>query len=53
MVGGALDAGIKVATLDRKGNVAVSLQVGALNELLGEQGSVFLVEKLGSTGAII
>ncbi|WP_265518248.1 substrate-binding domain-containing protein [Nitratireductor luteus] len=49
----ALDAGIKVVTLDRKVNVPVTVHVGALNKPIGEQAGKFLVEKLGGEGAII
>lgn len=49
----ALDAGIKVVTLDRKVNVPVTTHVGALNRPIGEQAGKFLVEALGNTGSVI
>jgi ribose transport system substrate-binding protein len=49
----ALDAGIKVVTLDRKVNVPVTVHVGALNKPIGEQAGKFLADTLGGKGNII
>ncbi|RTM08840.1 MAG: ribose ABC transporter substrate-binding protein [Hyphomicrobiales bacterium] len=49
----ALDAGIKVVTLDRKVNTAVTVHVGALNEPIGEDAGKFLIEALGNKGNVI
>ena len=49
----ALDAGIKVVTLDRKVNVPVTVHVGALNEPIGEDAGKFLIELLGNKGNVI
>lgn len=49
----ALDAGIKVVTLDRKVNVPVTVHVGALNRPIGEQAGKFLVDALGGQGNVI
>ncbi len=49
----ALDAGIKVVTLDRKVNVPVTVHVGALNKPIGVQAAKFLADKLGGKGNVI
>lgn len=49
----AMDAGIKVVTMDRKVNTEVTVHVGALNKPIGVQAGKFLVEKLGSKGKVI
>lgn len=49
----ALDAGIKVVTLDRKVNVPVTCHVGADNLPIGILVADFLNEKLGGKGNII
>ena len=42
----ALDAGVKVVTLDRKVEVPVTVHVGALNLPIGEDAGKYLVEAL-------
>ena len=49
----ALDAGIKVVTMDRKVNVPVTVHVGALNKPIGVQAGKFLAELLGGEGKVI
>ncbi len=49
----AMDAGIKVVTMDRKVNTDVTVHVGALNKPIGVQAGKFLVEKLGGKGKVI
>ena len=49
----ALDAGIKVVTLDRKVNIPVTVHVGALNKPIGVQAGSFLIDALGGSGNVI
>jgi ribose transport system substrate-binding protein len=49
----ALDAGIKVVTMDRKVNVPVTVHVGALNLPIGESAGKFLVKALDNKGKVI
>lgn len=49
----ALDAGIKVVTMDRKVNVPVTVHVGALNLPIGESAGKFLVKALDNNGKVI
>ena len=49
----AMNAGIKVVTLDRKVNVPVTVHVGALNKPIGVQAAKFLAGKLGGKGKIV
>jgi len=49
----ALDAGIKVVTMDRKVNVPVTVHVGALNLPIGEAAGKFLVKALDGKGKVI
>lgn len=49
----ALDAGVKVVTLDRKVDIPVTVHVGALNLPIGEDAGKYLVEALGGKGNVI
>jgi ribose transport system substrate-binding protein len=49
----AMDAGIKVVTMDRKVNTPVTVHVGANNIPIGQGAADFLNEKLGGKGSII
>lgn len=49
----ALDAGIKVVTLDRKVDVPVTVHVGALNKPIGVQAGKYLATLLGGKGNVI
>ncbi|WP_341236012.1 substrate-binding domain-containing protein [uncultured Sulfitobacter sp.] len=49
----ALDAGIKVVTMDREVNVPVTVHVGALNRPIGVQAGAFLVDLLSGEGNVI
>ncbi len=49
----ALDAGVKVVTLDRKVEVPVTVHVGALNLPIGEDAGKYLVEALKGEGKVI
>jgi len=49
----AMDAGIKVVTLDRKVNTPVTVHVGGENLPLGVGAGAFLAKKLNGKGAII
>ncbi|MCF8480933.1 MAG: substrate-binding domain-containing protein [Rhodospirillum sp.] len=49
----AMDAGVKVVTLDRKVNVPVTVHVGALNKPIGVQAGRFIVDTLGGSGNVI
>lgn len=49
----ALDAGIKVVTMDRKVNVPVTAHVGAENKPIGMQAGKYLIDLLGNTGNVI
>lgn len=49
----ALDAGVKVVTLDRKVDIPVTVHVGALNLPIGEDAGKYLVEALGNKGNVI
>lgn len=49
----AMEAGIKVVTLDRKVNTDVTLHIGAENAPIGKMAADFLNEKLGGEGKII
>ncbi|MGV0819478.1 substrate-binding domain-containing protein [Martelella sp. AMO21009] len=49
----AMEAGVKVVTIDRKVNVPVTVHVGALNKPIGVQAGQFLVDALGGTGNVI
>ncbi|KQZ29159.1 ribose ABC transporter substrate-binding protein [Mesorhizobium sp. Root552] len=49
----ALDAGIKVVSMDRKVNVPVTVHVGALNLPIGESAGKFLVKALDNKGKVI
>ncbi|HEY0917669.1 substrate-binding domain-containing protein [Devosia sp.] len=49
----ALDAGIKVVTLDRKVDIPVTVHVGALNLPIGEDAGKYLVQALKGEGNVI
>lgn len=53
VVADAMDAGIKVVTLDRKVNTPVTVHVGAENKPIGEAAGKFIIEKLGGKGNVI
>jgi ribose transport system substrate-binding protein len=49
----AIDAGIKVITLDRQVNTPVTLHIGADNKLIGKAAAKYIAEKLNGKGNII
>lgn len=49
----ALDAGIKVVTLDRQVNVPVTVHVGAHNKPIGAAAGKYMVQLLGGKGNVI
>lgn len=49
----AMEAGIKVVTMDRKVNVPVTAHIGAENKPIGEQAGKYLDEVLGGKGNVI
>jgi len=53
VVADAMAAGIKVVTIDRKVNTAVTAHVGPENKPIGEAAGKFIIEKLGGRGKVI